>query len=121
VREQHRVHALLQARAVAHQVQLPTGTFALGAHAWVGQPDRRDQVAAGELGQHPGIDPVRLACERRETFYFLRVGDLDLPASQLEPVVHETRAIHRFDRCADRSAVTLEPLSQTTKTVGVRR
>src|ERR671935_1803263 len=32
VREQHRVHALLQARAMAYQVQAPTRTLALSAH-----------------------------------------------------------------------------------------
>jgi hypothetical protein len=48
VREQDRVHALLQARAVAHQVQPPTGPLPLGAHARVGQPDRRHQIAARE-------------------------------------------------------------------------
>jgi len=61
VREQDSVHALLQARAVAHQVQTPTRTLALGADKRVGQPDRRDEVAACELGQHPGIDAVSLA------------------------------------------------------------
>src|SRR5436305_11880686 len=45
VREQDRVHALLQAGAVAHQVQTPTGTLALSAHQRVGQPDRRHQLA----------------------------------------------------------------------------
>src|SRR6266542_3992651 len=46
VRQQDRVHALLQARAVAHQVQAPARAFALGAHAGVREPDRRHQVAA---------------------------------------------------------------------------
>jgi hypothetical protein len=32
VREQHRVHALLQAGAVTHEVQPPARTLALGAH-----------------------------------------------------------------------------------------
>jgi hypothetical protein len=121
VREQHRVHALLQARAVAHQVQPPTRTLALSAHHRIGQPDRRHQIATGELGQHPGVDPVGLAGQRCETLHLLRVRDLDLPARQLEPVVDEARAVHRLDRRADRFAVTSETLSQTTKTVGVRR
>jgi hypothetical protein len=46
VREQDRVHALLQTRAVADQVQPPAGAFALGAHQRVGQPDRRHQLKA---------------------------------------------------------------------------
>src|SRR4051794_16541053 len=43
VREQDRVHALLQARAVTHQVEPPARAFALGTHLRVGQPDRRHQ------------------------------------------------------------------------------
>jgi hypothetical protein len=51
----------------------------------------------------------------------LRVRDLDLPAGELEPVVHETRTVHRLDRRADRLAMPLESSRQTTKTVGVGR
>jgi hypothetical protein len=69
---------------------------------------------AAELGQHPGVDPVGLAGQRRQPLDLLRVGDLDLPARELEPVVHEARAVHRLDRGADRRAVTLEPLTQAT-------
>jgi hypothetical protein len=36
VGEQHRVHALLQARAVTDQVQAPTCPLAFGADEWVG-------------------------------------------------------------------------------------
>jgi hypothetical protein len=50
VAEQDRVHALLQAGAVAHQVQAPARTLALGAHLRVGQPDRRHQIAAAQFG-----------------------------------------------------------------------
>ena len=50
VRQQDSMHALLQARAVAHQVQTPTRTLALSAHERVGQPDRRHQIATSELG-----------------------------------------------------------------------
>jgi hypothetical protein len=121
VREQHGVHALLEARTVTHQVQAPTRSLPLGAHQRVGQPDRRHQVAAGELGEHPGVDAVGLAGERRQTFYFLRVGDLDLPAGELEPVVHETGAVHRLDRGADRLAVTIETGRQRVQAIGIRR
>ena len=79
VREQHRVHALLQARAVTDEVQPPACPLALGTDAWVGQPDRRHQVAARELGQHPGVDAVGLAGQWRQPLHLLRVGDLDLP------------------------------------------
>jgi hypothetical protein len=103
------------------EVQPPAGTLALGAHARVGQPDRWHQIAAGELGQHPGVDPVGLAGQRREALYLLRVGDLDLPARQLEPVVHESRAVHRLDRRADRLAMTLESSRQAEQTICVWR
>jgi hypothetical protein len=121
VREQDGVHALLQARAVADEMQPPAGPFALGAHLRVGQPDRRHQVASGELGQHPGVDPVGLAGQRRQSLYLLRVGDLDLPAVALECVVHEARAVHRLDRGADRLAVTSEALAQSVQPIRVRR
>jgi hypothetical protein len=89
VGEQDGVYALLQTRAVAHQVQPPACTLPLGAHQRVGQPDRRHQLAAAELGQHPGVDAVGLAGKRRQSLHLLRVRDLDLPAGELEPVVHE--------------------------------
>jgi hypothetical protein len=57
----------------------------------------------------------------QSNFHLLRVSDLDLPPSELEPVVHKARPVHRLDRGADRSAVTLESLTQTAKTVGVGR
>ena len=115
--EQDRVHTLLQARAVADEVQPPARPLALGAHERVGEPDRRHEVAAAELGQHPGVDAVGLAGQRRQPLHLLRVGDLDLPARELEPVVHEARAVHRLDRGADRRAVTVEPLSQAAQTI----
>jgi hypothetical protein len=121
VREQHGVHALLQARAVAHQVQPPARPLALGAHARVGQPDRRHQVATSELGQHPGVDAVGLAGQRRQPFHLLRIRDLDLPARQLEPVVHETGAVHRLDRGADRFAATIESRRQRVQPISIRR
>ena len=84
------------------------------------QPDRRHQIAKRELGKHPGVDPVGLAGQRRQPFHFLRVGDLDLPACELEPVVDEARTVHRLDRGADRRAVATEPLAQATELVRVR-
>src|SRR6266516_4622130 len=112
VREQDRVHALLQARAVAYQVQPPTRTLALGAYEWVGQPDRRHQVATREFGQHPGVDPVGLAGKRRQALDLLRIRDLDLPAGELEPIVHKACAVHRLDRGADRLAMPIESSRQ---------
>jgi hypothetical protein len=105
VGEQDCVHTLLQARAVTHQVQPPTRALALSAYEWVRQPDRRHQVAARELGKHPGVDPVGLAGKRRQPLHLLRISDLDLPAGQLEPIVHKACAVHRLDRGADRLAM----------------
>ena len=119
--EQDRVHALLQARAVADKMQTPARPFPLGTHTGIREPDRGHQIAAGELGQHPGIDAVGLAGQRRQPLHLLRVGDLDLPAGKLEPIVHEARSVHRLDRRADRRVVTIEPLAQTTQTIRVGR
>ena len=121
VPEQDRVHALLQARAMTDKMQTPARPLALSAHARVRQPDRRHEIAAGKLGQHPGVDPVGLAGERRQSLHLLRIGDLDLPARQLEPVVHETRAVHRLDRGADRFAVTIESRRQRVQAISIRR
>jgi hypothetical protein len=121
VREQDRVHALLQARAVADEVQAPARSLALSTHKRIGQPDRRHQIPPRQLGQHPGLDAIGLTRERREPLHLLRVRDLDLPAGQLEPVVHEPRPVHRLDRRADWSAVTSQTLAQTTQAARVRR
>jgi hypothetical protein len=106
---------------VADEVQAPARSLALATHALVRQPDRRHQVAAGELGEHPGVDAVGLARERCEPLDLLRVGDLDLPAGELEPVVHEAGAVHRLDRGADRRAVAIDARAQAAKPVCVRR
>jgi hypothetical protein len=45
----------------------------------------------------------------RQPLHLLRVGDLDLPTVKLEPIVHETGAIHRLDRGTNRLTVTIEP------------
>jgi hypothetical protein len=120
VREQDSVHELLQARTVADEMQQPTSTFPLGTHARIGQPDRRHQVTARQLGEHPGVDSVGLAGERCESFHLLRVGDLDLPSVELERVVHEPRAVHRFDRGADRFAVASKTLAQSVQAASIR-
>jgi hypothetical protein len=101
-------------------MQPPARAFALAAHGGVRQPDRRHQLAAGELGQHPGVDAVGLAGERRQPFHLVRVRDLDLPAGELELVVHEASTVHRLDRRTDRRPITVEPLRQAMQTVGIR-
>jgi hypothetical protein len=62
--QQRGVDPVLQRGAVAHQVQPPAGPLPLGAHRRVRQPDRRYQIAAGQLGQHPGVDPIGLGRQR---------------------------------------------------------
>ena len=119
--EQHRVYALLEAGAVANEVQPPTRALQLGTHRRVGQPDRRHEVAAGQLGQHPGVDAVGLAGERRQPLHLLRVGDLHLPAGALELVVDEARPVHRLDRRPDRLAVPIEPYRQSAQPIDIRR
>ena len=42
--DQRAADAVLQAGAVAHQVQPKARQLTLAAHRWVGQPDRRHQV-----------------------------------------------------------------------------
>jgi hypothetical protein len=97
-RDQSRVDAVLEARAMTHQVQAKARELALTAHLRVGQPDRRHQVTKRELGQHARVDLVGLARQRREPLHALRVGDQYVPALRLERVVHEPRAVHRLDR-----------------------
>jgi hypothetical protein len=47
-------------------------------------------------------------------FYLPRVGNLHLPAGELEPVMHEAGIVHRLDRGADRLAAEFEPVTQAT-------
>ena len=78
--DQRRVDAVLQARAVAHQVQAKARELALAAHLRVGQPDRRHQITKRQLGQYARVDLVGLARQRRESLHALRVGDEHVPA-----------------------------------------
>jgi hypothetical protein len=64
--EEDRMDAVLQRAAVLDQVQPEAGPLPLGAHRRVGQPDLRDQVEAGELGQHEAVDLVCFAGKRRQ-------------------------------------------------------
>ena len=102
-------------------MQPPTCTLALGTHLRVGQPDRRHKVAACQFGQHPGVDAVGLARKRPEAFHLLRVGDLDLPTVQLEPIVHEAGAVHRLDRRSDWLAVESDAFAQVLQSISVGR
>src|SRR5439155_21380216 len=69
----------------------------------------------------PGIDAVGLAGQRSKPLDLLGVGDLDLPARQLELVVDEAGAVHRLDRGADWLSVAIQPSREPSEAVPVRR
>ena len=50
------MNAVLEHRAVLTEMQPEAGLLALGAHARVGQPDRRHQIAMRRHRQHVGVD-----------------------------------------------------------------
>jgi hypothetical protein len=77
------VHAVLEHAAVLDQMQSPARSLAFLADLEAGQPDRRHQLAPRKLGQHPRIDPIGLARQRRQPADLDRVGDLDLPPATL--------------------------------------
>jgi hypothetical protein len=56
-----------------------------------------------------------------KALHLLRLGDLDLPTHELEPIAHQARPIHRLDRGADRRTQTLKALAQPSQTVNIRR
>jgi hypothetical protein len=116
--DQRRVDAVLQRGAMAHRVQPEPGQLALTADARVGQPDRRHQIAPRQLGQHPGVDAVGLASQRRQPLDPLRVGE-HVPAVLLERVVHQPRAVHRLDHRTH--PTTSQSPGQAAHAIGVRR
>jgi hypothetical protein len=119
---QRGVHAVFEHAAVLDQMQPPARPLALLTDRKVGQPDRRHQLAARELGQHPRIDPVGLAGKRRQPLDLDRVGDLNLPAAALQRVMHKPRPGHRLDRRPHhhRAVTALHPTRQGPNPVGVR-
>jgi hypothetical protein len=54
--DQRGVDAVLERRAMPDQMQPVAGQLALAADRRVRQPDRRHQVAPGELGEHARVD-----------------------------------------------------------------
>jgi hypothetical protein len=102
------VHTLLEAAAVSDEVEPEAGPLPLGSGLGVGEPDRWHQITASELGEHPGVDPIGLAGQRRRPFHLDCVGDLDLPAGRFELVVDKAGAVHRLDRCQHRLAETID-------------
>jgi len=121
VGEQDGVDALLEAGAVTDEVEPEACAFALGADLWVGQPDRRHEIAAGQLCEYPGVDPVGLTGQRRQPFHLDGIGDRHIPAGLLELVVDETGAVHRLDRRDDRLAEAADASGQAAQTVSVGR
>ena len=93
-------------------MQPPAGPFPLRPHPGAGEPDRGHQIPAGELGEHPRVDAVGLARQRRQSLDPRRVRDLDVPAQLLEMIVHEPSAVHRLDHAAHR---LLEPPTRRTR------
>jgi len=113
--------AVLQHHPVAHQVEAEPGSLSLAADGRVREPDGRDQVEPGELGQHPGVDFVRLTSQRGQALHLLGVGDIHVPASQLERVVYEAGSVHRLDDRVDRAAIGGHSPYEFTKTICVWR
>ena len=102
----------LSCASVLDQVEAEASQLALSPHPRIGQPDRRHQVALGEHGQDPGVDPVGLHRQRRQPLHLLGVGDLHLPAVALEGVVDEAGAGHRLDHRPDGLPVCLDSLER---------
>jgi hypothetical protein len=114
------MNPVLELHAVADEMQPPAGTLTLGAHLRIGQPDRRHQIAPAKLGEHPRVDAVGLARQRRQPLDLPRVGDLDIPAQLFQAVMHKPGAVHRLDRRAHHTQ-RRQPLGQPAQPVGVRR
>ena len=121
-RQQLGVHAVLERGALAHQKQAPAGALALPTQLEGGQPDRGNELAARELGQHPRVDLVGLARQGREALDLDRVCDLDFPAAALERVVHEAGAVHRLDRRAhlDDPVIAFDTTREGHQAIGIR-
>jgi len=86
--------AVLERGAVAHEVEAEAGPLAFRADVGVGQPDRRHELPTSELGEHPGVDLVRLRRQGRQALRLRRVGDRDVPAVALQGIVHEAGTVH---------------------------
>ena len=108
-RDQGGVDAVLERRPVAHEVEPEPRALALCPDGRVGQPDRRHEVATPELGEDPGVDLVGLGGQGCEALDLHRVGDLDVPARELELVVDEAGPVHRLDDRAHLLAVAGDP------------
>jgi hypothetical protein len=68
VLEEDRMDAVLERGALVDEMDAEARPLALGPHLRIGQPDLGHKVAAGKLGQDPGVDPIGLAGKRRHPF-----------------------------------------------------
>lgn len=118
--EEDRVHPVLERATVLDQVQPEARPLAFGPHGRIGQPDLGHQVEPRELGEHPTVDPVGLARQRRQPACLDRVRDPHVPAAKLELVVHEAGAAHRLDHRQHRLRVA-QSLHQPDQPVTIRR
>jgi hypothetical protein len=119
--DQRRVDAVLEHRAVLDQMHPKARLLTLAPDPRVGQPDLRHQVTLRQHGQHPRVDLVGLAGQRRQALDLGRAGDQHVPAELLKPVMHEPRAGHRLDHATHRQPVAPDPTRQPAQTVGVGR
>jgi hypothetical protein len=120
-RDERRVDAVLEHRAMLDQVQPEARQLALAPDRRVGQPDLGHQITLREHGQHPSIDLVGLARQRRQALDLGRIGDQHLPPELLQPVVHEPRPRHRLDHPAHRQTMRAGAPRQAAHAVRVRR
>jgi len=107
--DQGGVDPVLERRPVADEVEPEARPLPLGPNRRIGQPDGGHQVPAAELGEDPGIDLVGLGGQGCEALDLHRVGDLDVPAIQLELVMDEAGPVHRLDRRAHLLPVAGDP------------
>jgi hypothetical protein len=103
------------------EVKAEASPLALGPHLRIGKPDLRHQVAAGELGQDPGVDPIGLAGQRGEPLRPLGVCDPHVPADELELIVDEAGTGHRLDRCQDWTLLAAETVDEVSKAIMIGR
>jgi hypothetical protein len=86
--------AVVQLHAVMHQVQTEPGPFSMSTDigGWrarsTGPDPVGDLVPSGQPSQHPGVEAIRLAGQRRQPFHRVGVGDLHVQPGELQRVVH---------------------------------
>jgi len=93
-------------------------TEEIGDRTWVAEIHQHRVNAALECGS---VDLVGLAGQRREPLDLLSIGDVDLPAGELELIVDEASAGHRLDGGADRFSIPIQPHHHSVQPVSIRR